>query len=169
MSVPGPAGLVEPDEDALVEPRNRPLLEHLRALTIVDHSRSVSQVRAAAAEFGRFWEDYDVLVSPVFGLVPPAATWARWDFEVEEHHRILGSVANYAQPFNVSGQPAMSLPLAWAPDGLPIGIQIAGRFLDEALLLRLAAELEAAQPWAERRPPALARQGAMENQRKGTK
>jgi amidase len=153
LSVPGPAGLVEPEADDLLEPRNRDLVAKLRRLTVVDHARSVGRARTAAREFWRFWDDHDVLVTPTYGAVAPQATMARWDFSVEEHHRVLGGIANFAQPFNVSGQPALSLPLAWSGEGLPIGVQLAGRFLDEALLLRLAAELEVAQPWADRVPP----------------
>ena len=152
MSVPGAAALIDPTDDRKVEPRNRPMLARQRAMTVLEHAREVERARAATREFLTFWDHYDVLLSPVFGTLPPPATWARWDFEYDEHARTLGGIANFAQPFNISGQPALSLPLAWTADGVPIGVQIAGRHLAEGLLLKLAASLEAARPWAHRRP-----------------
>ena len=58
----------------------------------------------------------------------------------------------YTPPFNVTGQPAMSVPLHWTPDGLPVGMHFIARLGEDGLLFRLAAQLEQAQPWAEKAP-----------------
>jgi amidase len=153
MSVPGPAGLVGTDQLEQVEPRNRPLIERGAAATLVEHAAWVEQCRAATREFLRFWSDVDVLVSPTVGMVPPPVEWAPWDQTPEEHMATFMTFPNFAQPLNLSGQPALSLPLGWSRDGLPIGIQVAGRPFEEATLFRLAAQLEATAPWSDRRPP----------------
>ena len=64
--------------------------------------------------------------------------------------------APYTAPFNVTGQPAMSVPLHWSDGGLPIGVQLVARRGREDLLLRVAAQLETRSPWADRRPPVFA-------------
>jgi amidase len=64
----------------------------------------------------------------------------------------FSSFPNFAQPFNLSGQPALSLPVAWSTTGLPIGVQLAGRRNDDCTLLRVAAQVEASQPWTAHRP-----------------
>jgi amidase len=155
MEVPGAAGLLDPSQFDLVEPRNRPMIEGLASRTVVEHARWVEQVRAAARQFLEFWTRYDVLVSPAMGVVPPPLTWAPWDQTPEDHMMTFAAFPSFAQPFNLSGQPAISLPLAWSEAGLPIGIQLAGRQRDEATLLRLSYQLEAALPWRDRTPLAL--------------
>jgi Asp-tRNA(Asn)/Glu-tRNA(Gln) amidotransferase A subunit family amidase len=153
MDVAGPAGLVGLDQLDLVEPRNRALVERGAAATLVEHARWVEQCRDAAREFLEFWSDVDVLVSPTLGMLPPSVDWAPWDQTPDEHLATFMTLANFAQPFNLSGQPALSLPVAWSASGLPIGVQCAGRPFEEATLFRLAAQLETAMPWADRRPP----------------
>ena len=70
----------------------------------------------------------------------------------DDGRRIVGTVG-YTQLFNASGHPAMSVPLCFSAAGLPIGIQLAARFGDEATLFRVAAQLEQERPWFDRRPP----------------
>jgi amidase len=123
-----------------------------------------------------FMEDYDVLLTSTLGEPP----WPIGDLDPTEAEtrqlkvvkaapasllidRLVNALAGeLLRPipntplFNMTGQPAMSVPLSWTPEGLPIGIQFVGRFADEATLFRLAAQLEAARPWWERRPPMFA-------------
>jgi amidase len=150
MEVPGAAALVSAADFDRVEPRNRPTAEYLATLTILEHHRWVQSVRAAGRRFRQLWSTIDVLVTPTVGTLPPPVTWARWDDDNEAHRARFSTFPNFAQPFNLSGQPAISLPLGWASNGLPIGVQLVGRPLEEATLLQIGAELERARPWAER-------------------
>ena len=67
--------------------------------------------------------------------------------------RRAGRFAAFTPPFNMSGQPAISLPLHWNEAGLPIGVQLVAAYGREDVLVRVAAQLEAAHPWTDRRPP----------------
>jgi amidase len=152
MDAPGPAALVRADQLAYVEPRNRPMIEWLGQLTVLEHTQQVQAVRAAALAFLEFWETYDVLVSPTAGIVAPPVEWAPWNQDPQAHMETFMGFPNFAQPFNLSGQPAVSVPLASSAEGLPIGVHLAGRRLDDALVLQVARQLERAKPWSERRP-----------------
>jgi amidase len=67
--------------------------------------------------------------------------------------RNAGRFTPFTQVANITGQPAVSVPLSWSDDGLPIGVQLVGRPADEATLFRVSAQLEQARPWRQRRPP----------------
>ena len=98
---------------------------------------------------------YDVFLTPTLTQKPRPLGY--WDMNEPDLNRYNAkwTDAVFMFPFNISGQPAMSLPLHWSADGLPIGVQLVGRTGDEATLLALAGVLEQAMPWRDRRPPGI--------------
>jgi amidase len=96
------------------------------------------------------------LLTPGLAQPQPRIGWLFEDSDKDPLSPLFprsGLVAPFCANFNFTGQPAASLPLAWAADGMPIGVQAVGRMGDEATLFRLSAQLEEARPWADRRPP----------------
>ena len=91
---------------------------------------------------------FDLLVTPTVASPPPEIGWMTGQ---EEGQRIA-SFMPYTAQFNVTGQPAVSLPLHWTPAGLPVGVQLVAEFGREDVLVRVAAALEDAAPWKDRRP-----------------
>jgi len=136
-----------------VEPLTWLIAEQGRQAGAADYVAAVRGIHRLGREVARFLERYDVLITPTMATPPlPLGRLAltRSDFAglVTDLARTIG----FTQLFNASGHPAMSVPLHWNADGLPIGVQFAGRFGDEATLFRLAAQLESARPWFLRRP-----------------
>ncbi len=121
-----------------------------RSISAADYIASVNWVHAWSRRMHAWWDDFDVLVSPVIAVPPPPIGWLS---DPDHGTERLTSILQFTAQFNVSGQPAVSLPLHSSSDGLPVGVQFVGPIDDEALLIRLAAQLEAAAPWAERLPP----------------
>jgi Asp-tRNA(Asn)/Glu-tRNA(Gln) amidotransferase A subunit family amidase len=114
----------------------------------------------AAHAYGRsvapFFERYDVLLLSTLGRPPVPLGWLRGDPpDMHGYNRRLFDFMPNTQAFNLTGAPAMTVPLAWSGDGLPIGVQFVGRPADEATLFSLAGQLERAQPWAAKRPAGL--------------
>ncbi|HEY7207223.1 MAG TPA: amidase [Gaiellaceae bacterium] len=136
-----------------VEPINRALIEDSDATTATELALATVGLQAHARRVVAFWNDVDVVLTPTLALPPVPVGWA---FEGEEDPRAQFGRLIFFTPFtplvNVTGQPAISLPLAES-DGLPIGVQLIGPPAGDALLLRLAAQLEEARPWADPRPP----------------
>ena len=132
------------------------MAEQGRQGSAADYAGALRGMHRIGREVSRFLERYDVLLTPTMATPPlPLGRLAltRSDFPglVTDLARTIG----FTQLFNASGHPAMSVPLSWNAAGLPIGVQFAGRFGDEATLFRLAAQLESARPWFLRRPPSL--------------
>jgi amidase len=124
--------------------------------TAVDLLNSMDYGNMLSRQVGAFFQHVDVLITPTIAR-PPAPLGElnqnRQGMTAMEWTRQVFSYVPFTPLFNSTGQPAISLPLHWTADGLPIGVQCVGRFGDEATLLRLAAQLEHARPWAGRRPP----------------
>jgi len=119
-----------------------------------DYARSIQAIHRAGRQVGRFFEKYDILLTPTMACAPlPLGQPDTMASDAEVFRDPLMRTIGFTSLFNAAGNPAMSVPLYWSDAGLPIGIQFAGRFGDEATLLRLAAQLEKARPWAKRRPP----------------
>lgn len=99
------------------------------------------------------FDEFDVFLSPVMGTPPPKVGHIDpVGLTPREVGKRQARVFPFTPPFNFTGQPAISLPLAWSEEGLPIGMQFAGRYADEATLFRLASQLEQAHPWIGRKP-----------------
>jgi Asp-tRNA(Asn)/Glu-tRNA(Gln) amidotransferase A subunit family amidase len=148
---PATAGI---DDLSLLEPINRMLAEQARATPSPEHATSIMQLQRAAREVIAFWDDVDVLLTPTLALPPVPIGWTFE--ETDGDPRLAFARQLLFTPFlavlNVTGQPAVSVPLYWSEDGLPIGVQLAGKPFAEATLFRLAAQLERARPWIDRRP-----------------
>jgi amidase/6-aminohexanoate-cyclic-dimer hydrolase len=127
--------------------------EHGRTARAADYARSIGVVHRTGRKVARFFTRYDVLLTPT--MCRPPYRLGVIDMMTEDldayNRAVLGTIG-FTSLFNSAGNPAMSVPLAWSRAGLPIGVQFVAPFGDEATLFRLAAQLEAAQPWDTRRP-----------------
>lgn len=106
--------------------------------------------------FGRFFQEFDVLVTPTLAKLPePLGKYAltRSDLDFISYFRLGDELAMHTAPFNVTGQPAISLPLGQSESNLPIGIQFVANFGREDVLIRLAGAFERVIPWHDRIPP----------------
>ena len=148
----GPA-LHPVDDLSLLTPLNRELVESARASSMVDYVRAVARLQAIARRTVAFWSEIDVVLTPTLALPPVAIGWQESvEGAIEQLLRNV-EFTPFTAIANLTGLPAMSLPLHWSEDGLPIGVHAIGPPAGDGLLLSLAAQVEAAQPWSHRRPP----------------
>jgi amidase len=140
-----------PDE---IEPLNRALWEAGERVGAADWLVAIEEIQRFSRVVARFFATVDAFLTPTMSMPPlPIGTMTSTPEDPWRSLRISGQTVRYAGVVaNLTGNPAMSVPLWWDDDGLPAGVHFLGRFGDEATLLRLAAQLEAAQPWAGRLP-----------------
>ena len=119
-----------------------------------EYANAVLAVHRTGRMVGHFFERYDLLLTPT--LPQPPEKLGVFDTNAddpESYRRAIALFTAFTALFNASGNPAMSVPLHWTAQGLPVGVQFAARYGEEAVLFRLAAQLEQARPWFDRRPP----------------
>ena len=139
--------------DDEIEPLSRALYERAKTTPSIGYLGAVAQLQALARGIVAFFADYDVLVTPALAQRPLRI--GECNGLGEDPLRDLarsGLFTPYTSLFNVTGQPGITLPVGFGPDGLPTSVQIVGKPLGEDTLLQLAAQIEAAHPWAHQRP-----------------
>jgi amidase len=139
--------------EADVEPITWAIIQRGRATTALQHAADVGTLRVLSREIAADLLPYDVFLTPTLTRKPrPLGYWNMNETDLDRYNA-KWTDAVFMFPFNISGLPAISLPLHWSADGLPTGVQLVGRYGDEATLLATATVLEAEMPWRDRRPP----------------
>lgn len=139
--------------EADLEPRTWAMVQAGQAVSAVEFHAVLDRFQVLAGEAFEWWDRFDLLVTPT--TAAPASMLGDY-----LKHYVSGLGSAFTRPINVTGQPAMSVPLGWPSDGLPRGVQLVGAYGREDVLVRVAAALEAAAPWAHRRPDLIALEGA---------
>jgi len=139
-----------------VEPLNWAHAEAARKLSAVDYAQALAAVLQYRRSLHRWWADgWDLLLTPTLAE-PPLRIGELYENPGDNPLAAsvrAGQFVTFCPPYNASGQPAISLPLHWNADGLPIGVQLVAAYGREDLLIRIASQLEVAAPWADRHPP----------------
>jgi aspartyl-tRNA(Asn)/glutamyl-tRNA(Gln) amidotransferase subunit A len=139
-----------PEQKAQMDPELVAYAEASAGLTVVEYLEALAARQALVDALRRFFERYDLLLTPTLCL--PAFPLGRVGPREVAGREVTHLGWTLCYPFNYSGQPAVSIPAGWTASGLPIGLQIVGRRLEDALVLRAAATFETLRPWAARRP-----------------
>lgn len=137
-----------------IELVNWTMMEYAKHSSATDYAMAVNATVMYRRHIAQWWADgFDILVTPTVARLPlKLGTIANDPKHPMRPMDVAGDFVPFTPPFNTSGQPAMSLPLHWTSSGLPVGIQFVAAYGRDDLLIRLAAQLEVAQPWAHRRP-----------------
>lgn len=147
-----PASYPVPDTSEL-SVLNQWFLERAALTTSAEYAGAIGRLQIRARKIVAFWADHDLLLTPSLAALPAPLGWDTEPEDPAEQFDRAVRFTPFTAAFNVTGQPAVSLPLHWNEDGIPVGVQLVGPPNDEALLLRISSQLEEARPWAYRRPP----------------
>ena len=143
---------VAPEREELLLPLTRWLRDRGRAMTANDFTGAMSILQAATRNGIAATAQYDVLLTPTLAQPPVPIGWFRDTGDPAAEFERMKSWTPFTAIFNMTGQPAVNVPLHWSPDGLPIGVMLVGRPADEGTLISLSAQLEEARPWRQRTP-----------------
>lgn len=137
-----------------IEPVNWALIEQAQRMTAVDYAAAQAAGWAFRRTLQGWWADgWDLLLTPTLAEPPlPLAEFENNPSQPTAPMLRAGEFAAFTPPFNMSGQPAISLPLYRNAEGLPIGIQLAAAYGGEDVLIRVASQLESAHPWVSNHP-----------------
>ena len=138
---------------AVLSPLNQAFLQGALETSSAAYAAAVSRLQLRARKIVSFWSRFDLLLTPTLAMPPALVGWETESDDPWEQFDRAVRFTPFTAAFNVTGQPAMSVPLHWSAEELPIGVQLVGPPLGDALLFRVASQLEAARPWADRRPP----------------
>jgi Asp-tRNA(Asn)/Glu-tRNA(Gln) amidotransferase A subunit family amidase len=130
----------------------RQSFERAKQLAATEYALALGKIARFRHNTRRFFEEHDLLLTPVTSEPPFRIDDPAWDIEHQIPPLEMAKFM-FAPPFGMSGNPAASLPVGFTPDGLPIGLHVVGRWGEDATVLRVARELERERPWAQRRPP----------------
>lgn len=137
----------------VLEPFTLGMADLVAGLKPGDIEAAVGRLQASAKAYDTWLTQYDVILSPVLGSPPAELGFVGGSVQFDTLQARLMHYVGYTPVHNVAGAAAMSVPLHWTATGLPVGVHFAARIGAEKLLFQLAYQLEAAQPWAHRKPP----------------
>ena len=136
-----------------IEENTRATVEYGRSIAASRYAAAMQTIHQTGRAVARFHQTYDLMLTPTLVTPPVALGWLdSMSTDRAAFGTRFSSFWGFTNLQNATGQPAISLPLFWNAEDLPIGVQFVGRFGDELLLLQLASQLERAQPWFDRRP-----------------
>jgi amidase len=144
---------VPPGREDRLRPLTRWLADRGRAVSGPDFGLAIGELRRLAAGALAALAPYDAVLTPTLAAPPLPVGALRDDDDPAADFAAQKAFTPWTSAWNVTGMPAVSLPLHWTPDGLPVGVMLAARPAEEQLLLALATQVEAAAPWRDRRPP----------------